>query len=88
MKRQDPDDERARAMRATHCRSCSALLPSDRIAVAREERATDTARGYALAARLESDRCLTCSEPGRSAGNDGSAFRTLGQRVGNGRVSS
>lgn len=73
---------------ATHCRTCGAKLPADRLAVAREELASGTSRGYALAARLRGDRCLPCSEPRTPHGSDGAAHRPEGQRVGNGRVSS
>lgn len=83
------DDPRDRAMRATHCRTCGARLPSDRLSVAREERATNTDRGHQLAARLESDRCLACSEPcSAPRGINGALCRPEGQKHGNARVSS
>ncbi len=73
---------------ATRCRECGKGLPADRLAVAREEEATKTSRGHAMAARLRSDLCLPCSEPRTAPGSDGAAHRPEGQRVGNGRVSS
>lgn len=73
---------------ATHCAACGARLPADRLAVAREEAATGTSRGHAMAARLRSDRCLACSEKPAPRGVDGALCRPEGQRVGNGRVSS
>lgn len=73
---------------ATHCAVCGHPLPADRLAVAREEEATGTSRGHAMAARLRSDRCLPCSEKSAPRGVDGALCRPEGQRVGNGRVSS
>lgn len=78
----------APALRATHCRTCAAPLPADRLAVAREEAASGTSRGHLLAARLRSDQCLRCSDPKTAPGSNGAAHRPEGQRVGNGRVSS
>ncbi len=77
-----------------YCIECRTKLPVDRFDVARGEKALGTKRGRVMAARLESDLCLKCSDPTRAKTNvekcqrSGGFFRPEGQAKGLGKTRS